>query len=110
MTTNTPINGPGNDPSLRSVTPVGGRPAAKGGAASEGAGNAFKALLDRLQQQAQSLSADSETVEKPEDLSGAVGRARASLDDALSLSDQLLEAYREATQQKSSSDAGGDAA
>ena len=102
MTANTPINGPGNDPKLRSVGAVGGRGSAEGKPSSEGAGTAFKAMLDRLQQQAQTLSADSEAVEKPEDLSGAVGRARATLDDALSLSDKLLEAYREATQQQDS--------
>lgn len=109
MTANTPINGPGKDPALRSVSPVGGRPSAEGSTSSEGAGTAFKALLDRLQQQAQTLSADSEAVEKPEDLSGAVGRARATLDDALSLSDQLLEAYREATTQRGQATPGGEA-
>ena len=59
-------------------------------------GAAFQALLEKLQQQAQNLQRDSETVARPEELSGAVDRAHSSLQDALSLSDRLLEAYREA--------------
>jgi len=61
-------------------------------------GPAFKALLEKLQQQAESLHRESETVARPEELSVAVDRARSSLNDALSLSDQLLEAFREAVQ------------
>ncbi|MCB9916271.1 MAG: hypothetical protein H6828_14170 [Planctomycetes bacterium] len=72
-------------------------------------GPAFQALLEKLQQQAKHLQRDSETVERPEDLSGAVDRAQASLEQALSLSDKLLEAYREA-QLGRSAPAGGDAA
>lgn len=67
-------------------------------------GPAFKALLDKLQQQAKTLQQDSETLEKAEDLSGAVDRARTSLGDALSLSDKLLEAYREAVHQEGPAD------
>jgi hypothetical protein len=99
MTSSSPLNLPPGDGSLR---PVGGaRPGgAREGASTEGGGPAFQALLEKLQQQARSLSQDTEAVARPEDLSGAVDRARATLDDALSLSDQLLEAYREATQQR----------
>ncbi len=61
-------------------------------------GPAFKALLEKLQQQAQSLHRESETIARPEELSDAVDLARSSLNDALSLSDQLLEAFREAVQ------------
>ena len=85
-----PLNQPGAISSAAGVSQSDSKPAG---------GPAFRALLDKLQQQARSLQQDSETVEKPEDLSGAVDRARSSLTDALSLSDRLLEAYREAQQQ-----------
>jgi hypothetical protein len=103
MTSSSPLNLPPGDGSIR---PTGGvRPTKRGEADSaERGGPAFQALLERLQQQAQSLSRDTEAVARPEDLSGAVDRARATLDDALSLSDQLLEAYREATQQQGEGD------
>ena len=61
-------------------------------------GPAFRALLESLQEKAKSLQHDSQHVDRPEELSQAVDRARASLSDALSLSDRLLEAYREAVQ------------
>lgn len=62
-------------------------------------GPAFKALLDRLEGQAVGLRRESEQVQGPADLAGAVDNARASLSDALSLGGQLLEAYRAAQQQ-----------
>ena len=78
---------------LGAVTPDA-RPAAP----SQGAptqGPAFQALLERLQQQASQLEHEARTIQDdPQDLKGAVGHARASLQDALSLGDQLLEAYR----------------
>ena len=58
-------------------------------------GPAFQALLEKLQAQARTLQGASEEIVGPEDLSGAIGRAEETLRDALSLSDQLLEAYRE---------------
>ena len=89
-----------NNPLQRAgAQPVGG--VDKTGATSPkksqatGSGPAFQALLEKLQQQAQSLRRDSERIERPEDLSGAVDRAHDSLEQALSLSDKLLEAYRE---------------
>ena len=57
---------------------------------------AFRVLRERLQEQALSLEAKSKEVEDSQELSGAVDEARASLDEALSLGDRLLEAYREA--------------
>jgi len=57
---------------------------------------AFRVLLDKLQAQARELEEKSQAVEAPEHLAEAVDMARASLDDALSLSDQLLERFREA--------------
>ncbi len=84
------------------VQPIGAPGAIKKGAeaqpeTTEG-GIAFKALLDKLQGQADSLRADSEVPLQPEELSSAVDRAHESLQDALSLSDQLLEAFRESAQ------------
>jgi hypothetical protein len=59
-----------------------------------GASPAFHVLLDRLQRSAQELQENADAVERPSDLAGAVGRAKASLDDALDLGDRLLEAWR----------------
>jgi flagellar hook-basal body complex protein FliE len=58
-------------------------------------GAAFHALLERLETQARELEAQSRSIESPKELSGAVDRAHASLQDVLSLSDRLVEAYRE---------------
>ncbi len=71
-------------------------------------GPAFRALLESLQEKSRSLSVDSQKVEKPEDLSGAVDRARSTLTDALSLSDQLMEAYRQAGHGRDAKSPGGD--
>lgn len=57
-------------------------------------GPAFRALLDQLTEQTRQLKADGDKLSAPAELAGVVDRARASIDDALSLSDQLLEAYR----------------
>ena len=57
---------------------------------------AFRVLLDKLQAQARELEEKSQAVDAPEHLAEAVDLARASLDDALSLSDRLLESFREA--------------
>ncbi|MFT7669340.1 MAG: flagellar hook-basal body complex protein FliE [Planctomycetota bacterium] len=98
MVDNIPINNssPLNKPG--SIAPAA--PSNEGAAAQSTGGLAFRGMLDKLQQQARSLQQDSENVSKPEDLSGAVDRARTSLGDALSLSNRLLEAYRESIQQK----------
>ena len=78
-----------------------------GAAAAPGQGAAFKALLEKLETQARELEEKSSQVENPTDLAGAVDRAHASLQDALALSEQLLEAYREALQRpKAASDTG----
>ena len=63
------------------------------------AGPAFQVLLDRIQSQTKELKASSKTLDNPASLNEAVDIARASLDDALSLGDRLLEAFREAQQQ-----------
>jgi len=66
-----------------------------GNGASPAGGAAFHALLERLETQARELEAQSQSIASPQDLTGAVDRAHASLQDALSLGDRLLEAYRE---------------
>lgn len=66
---------------------------------------AFRVLLERLQQQANQIESESRNLDDPRALADAVDIARASLDDALSLSDQLLEAFRESQQQSLSSGA-----
>ena len=62
-------------------------------------GVAFRALLDELEVKARDLHAQSKSLERPEDLADAARGAKASLDDALSIRDRLLEAFREARQQ-----------
>lgn len=55
---------------------------------------AFEALLERLRTQARALE---ETAKEPlsaQDLPGAVQIAQASLQDALKIADDLVEAYR----------------
>ena len=69
----------------------------RGVAAPDGA--AFRALLEKLELQAQELKNQASGVEKPDDLAGAVGNAQESLEQALSLSNQLVEAYRQSLQQ-----------
>jgi flagellar hook-basal body complex protein FliE len=77
--------------------PIGAKaqgPAA--GADPLAAGAAFQALLEKLETHARELEAQSKSIESPKDLNGAVDRAHASLQDALSIRDRLVEAYREA--------------
>lgn len=62
-------------------------------------GVAFRALLDKLETQAQDLKAQAGGVEGSEELAGAVGNAQESLEQALSLSNQLVEAFRQSLQQ-----------
>lgn len=63
------------------------------------AGAAFKALLDRLEEETRRLAAASDEVSSARDLAGAVDRARESVEEAVQLGDELLEAYRAARQQ-----------
>lgn len=64
--------------------------------AQESGGPAFQALLDALQARAQALDEESERVEGPDELGRAVESARETLEDALGLRDQLLEALHRA--------------
>ncbi len=83
-----------------SASPAGTKPIREGADTHSG-GPAFKALLDRLEQKAESLRLSAETIQGPEKLAGAMDDARASLEDALSLGDQLLESFRKAQQDAS---------
>jgi hypothetical protein len=62
-------------------------------------GPAFRALLDELEAKARELQDRSKSLDGPADLAGAARGAKATFDDALSIRDRLLEAYREARQQ-----------
>ena len=55
----------------------------------------FKALLDKLGQQAKALEETTRSVDDASNLAGAVEGAKASLEDALSLGEELLESFRQ---------------
>lgn len=63
-------------------------------------GVAFRALLDKLGEQARVLEETSKNVEDAANLAGAVEGAKASLDEALSLGEELLESYRQSQHQR----------
>lgn len=73
-------------------------PARKANAATTGANPAFEVLLERLTTRAADLGQRSRSVQTPEEVGQAVDAARASLEDALTLGERLLEAYRHARQ------------
>jgi hypothetical protein len=62
-------------------------------------GVAFRALLEKLEEKARALEETSRTVDDAAHLAGAVEGARASLEDALSLGEELLESYRQSRHQ-----------
>ncbi len=68
---------------------------------SAAGGVAFRALLDKLEVQAQDLKSQADGVEGSDELAGAVGSAQQSLEQALELSNQLVEAFRQSLQQGS---------
>jgi len=96
MNSSNGIGAPGPDPLKRTAETES---PAQGKAKSEEAGVAFRALLDSLQARANELSERSEDVDRPDDLSEAVGQARESLEEALDVHDRLLEAFRQVRQQ-----------
>lgn len=67
-------------------------------------GPAFEALLEKLDSHAAELHRKGAAVQNTDHLANAVDSARDTLVDALTLGDQLLEAYREALQQGSLTD------
>ena len=62
-------------------------------------GASFRALLEQLEQRADALEEKSRSELQPEDLPEAVDEARASMQDALRLSTELLEAWRQSRHQ-----------
>jgi hypothetical protein len=87
-------NIPGQVPVSRGAAP--GKQAASIGAGAAAGGAAFHALLEKLESNARELELQSRSIQNPKELTGAVDRAHASLQDVLTLGDRLLEAYREA--------------
>lgn len=83
-------------PSIHQQIPAVGAPTAapQTSASTPLAGPSFHALLEKLESQASGLASQSPT--NAADLSGAVNEARHSLDAALNLGRDLVEAYREA--------------
>lgn len=86
------------DPSIHGVGAAQGPSPGGGSQRTSGGGTAFRVLLERLEGGARRLQESGDSPLAPEELAGAVDRARATLDDALSLGDQILEAYRAAVQ------------
>jgi hypothetical protein len=84
-----PATGPGAAGKARKVASE-----ATPGAPGQGTSPAFQVLLERLSESARDLQEKTQGVEKPDQLAGAVDRARRSLDDALNLGGRLLEAWR----------------
>jgi hypothetical protein len=62
------------------------------------AGAAFRALLERLEEKTRALGEASESLDDPRRLGEAVMNARASVEEAVLLGTDLLEAYRAAQQ------------
>ncbi len=90
---------PASLPNIGPTQGVSRDSSAKQSTATPETGAAFKALLDQLADRARELE---KTSAKPVDasgLAGAVEEAHGSLQDALTLSSQLIEAYRANVQQ-----------
>ena len=94
---------PGVSPGAPSAVSAGASPKV---AANPQGGPAFQALLARLQTKASDLHSSSGSVDDSEQLRGAVEQARTTLVEALSLGDQVLEAFR-GTQLAAETKAGG---
>lgn len=91
------------DPLPNGAKPVKGLAPASPAAPADGprdakAGAAFKALLERLEEGTRRLAKASDGVHGARDLAGAVDLARESIEEAMQLGDELLEAYRAARQ------------
>ena len=89
-----PLGGP-----QRPVSAVGGG-AQRAAPAKSAAADQFKALLESLEQKAETLAEKSRAELRPEELAAAVDEARSSLEDVLALQDRLLEAFRHSQLQK----------
>jgi hypothetical protein len=100
MTEPSPLNRPDQSRPIGAPEGVSGaKPGAAPAKTSEG-GVEFQAMLDRIEERARELSAASSDPLQPQELAGAVDRARESLEDVMTLKEQLLEAYRQAQSQR----------
>lgn len=88
-------DGPIDPASLARASGVGDKPGSTPTDASPADGAAFRALLDKLAGSAERLREAEGGINDAESLAGAVEDARSTLTDALSLQEQLLEAYRQ---------------
>lgn len=91
-------SGPGDPEAVRGAQDV------QRSGPSSGDAPAFRTLLEQLEQRAAELRRHEAELGDASHLAGAVGDARASLEDALTLKDQLLEAYRASLGQGSRGD------
>ena len=90
--TETPNHSIGSSGLARQATPITGLPRTP--EAAKPADPAFEVLLERLTARAAELEEKSKTLSSPTELPDAVDTARASLEEALHLGTELLEAYR----------------
>ena len=98
MTATTPPLPPGGPP--HGLAPLQGPGASAPQRSAEATdGTSFRALLEQLEQRADALEEKSRSELQPEDLPEAVDEARASMQDALRLSTELLEAWRQSRHQ-----------
>jgi histidinol dehydrogenase len=67
----------------------------QGKAVASSGGAAFQALLERLDTQARELRTEASRVASTDELSQAVDHAHESLKEALQLSEQIVEAWRQ---------------
>ncbi len=96
------LPGPLRPDPARALDAAGARSRVRTGAAEKTSSSAaFQVLLERLQRRAAELEEASRTADDPARLAGAVDAARASLEDAQTLSDRLLEAFRGERQRQS---------
>ena len=80
----------------RAGAPAEGAPSAPNNDAKAGA--AFRAILERLEEKTRALGEASENLDDPSRLGDAVLSARASVEEAVSLGTELIEAYRASNQ------------
>src|SRR3954466_4970232 len=94
---NLPIANTRDTVSLKSATAASAKPLASASPA-KGASSAapieFQALIERLRDHARSLQQSADKPLSAQELPGTVQAAQASLHDALSIADGLVEAYR----------------
>jgi hypothetical protein len=81
-------------PGITGAQPAGPRAGAP--ASGTRSSHLFQALLEDLERRADEVRSSGASVRSTSDLSHAVESARASLEDALSVKDRLLEAFRQA--------------